>query len=460
MKVTLRARFMIILIFVLLIPILIPLSGYLVFKANQPETEVETANRAPGFVLEELPKVIEQRWDYRETADPRILVVLLGKEGPIYVNREIGVGYRGELEDSNLTVREMQQQWLGLISLHKLSGETLIGSLLFSHQDTSGIVFYQFVPPNPFTQMYRHPVAFTILFLFLFVLVPAFFSGRFLLSLRRSLLSLEQGASRIMQNDFSTPVDAHSDPTLQPVFETFESMRKQLKENNDQRARFLMAISHDLKTPLTSIKGFVEALEEGIVDSEEKKQRYYEILKSKTELLEERISELIEFSRMETVNWRAQFTNFALAPFFQDLMKRHKLEAQVRGVSFKAAIDIPGETKLHGDAKMLARALENLLDNGITYAGRGGRLELHVCLSEGDNYVQIMLEDSGPGITNKELPLVFEPFYRGDRSRNTKGFGLGLTSVKSIVEAHGGSITAGHSSLGGARFDVCVPVAR
>ncbi len=449
---------MIILIFVILIPILIPISGYLAFKANQPETEVETINRAPGFVLEELPKVIEQRWNYLETADPRILVVLLGNEGPIYVNPEIAAKYQDKLEGGDLTIQQMRKEWLGLINVHKLSGETLIGSLLFSHQDTSGIVFYQFVPPNPFTQMYRHPVAFTVTFLFLFVLVPAFFSGRFLLSLRRSLLSLEQGASRIIQNDFSTPVDARPDPALQPVFETFESMRKQLKENNDQRARFLMAISHDLKTPLTSIKGFVEALEEGVVETEDKKQRYYGILKSKTELLEERISELIEFSRMETINWRAQFTDFYLVPFLQELVKRHELEAQVRGVTFNSTIALPAATEVHGDAKMVARALENLLDNGITYAGQGGRLDFQVRVSDNGSYVKLSLEDSGPGIPDEDLPMVFEPFYRGDRSRNTKGFGLGLTSVKSIVEAHGGSVTAGHSPLGGAMFEAYLPV--
>lgn len=456
---TLRVRFMIILIFVILIPVLIPLTGYLVFRANQPETELETANRAPGFVLEELPKVIARGWSYAEQADPRILVVLLGKEGPIYVNGSISAESKGDLESSPPTLGELQQHWLGLIELHKLSGDAVIGSLLFSYQDKSGIAFYRFTPPDPFAQLTRHPLTSVSMLLFLFVLLPAFFSGRFLLSLRRSLLRLEQGAYRIMQNDFSTPVDAHPDPTLRPVFDTFESMRQQLKENNDQRARFLMAISHDLKTPLTSIKGFVEALEEGVVDNEEKKMRYYGILRSKTELLEERISELIDFSRMETINWRAQFTGFTIAPFLKELVQRHQMEAQVRGVRFTASLDIPEETELQGDAKMLARALENLLDNGITYAGPGGRLELYAGLSAEGRVLELILEDSGPGIAGDELPLVFEPFYRGDRSRNTKGFGLGLTSVKSIVEAHGGNVSAGHSRLGGAQFTVRLPLA-
>lgn len=456
---TLRVRFMIILIFVILIPVLIPVTGYLVFRANQPETELETANRAPGFVLEELPKVIARGWNYVEQADPRILVVLLGKEGPIYVNSSISTESKDELESSPPTLGELQQHWLELIELHKLSGDAVIGSLLFSYEDNSGIAFYQFTPPDPFAQLTRHPLTSVSMLLFLFVLLPAFFSGRFLLSLRRSLLRLEQGAYRIMQNDFSTPVDAHPDPTLRPVFDTFESMRQQLKENNDQRARFLMAISHDLKTPLTSIKGFVEALEEGVVDNEEKKQRYYGILRSKTELLEERISELIDFSRMETINWRAQFTTFTIAPFLKELLQRYQQEARVRGVKFTAALDIPEETELHGDAKMLARALENLLDNGITYAGRGGRLELHAGLSGEGRVLQLILEDSGPGIAKDELLLIFEPFYRGDRSRNTKGFGLGLTSVKSIVEAHGGNVTAGRSPLGGAKFTLRLPLA-
>ncbi len=456
---TLRARFMIILIFVILIPVLIPITGYLLFRANQPETELETANRAPGFVLEELPKVIERGWSYAQEADPRILVVLLGKEGPIYVNNSIFTESRDVLESSPPTLGELQQRWLGLIELHKLSGDAVIGSLLFSYEDKSGIAFYKFTPPDPFAQLTRHPLTSVGMLLLLFVLLPTFFSGRFLLSLRRSLLRLEQGAYRIMQNDFSTPIDAHPDPTLRPLFDTFESMRQQLKENNDQRARFLMAVSHDLKTPLTSIKGFVEALEEGVVDNEEKKQRYYGILRTKTELLEERISELIDFSRMETINWRAQFTAFTIAPFLKELVQRHQLEAQVRGVAFTAALNIPEGIELRGDAKMLARALENLLDNGITYAGRGGRLELQAGLSGKGSLLHLILEDSGPGISDDELPLVFEPFYRGDRSRNTKGFGLGLTSVKSIVEAHGGSIIAGHSPMGGAQFTVRLPLA-
>ena len=448
---TLRTRFMIIMIFVTLIPILIPLTGYIAFRVTQPETEVKTVNQAPGFVLEELPKVIEQGWNYQQQADPRILVVLFGGEGPIYVNRKITAGTQGG---------EMQQQWLGLISLHKLSDEALIGSLLFTHQNKSGIVFYQFSPPNPLGQIYHHPVAFLSGFLFLFVLIPAFFSGHFLLRLRRSLLSLEQGAERISRGDFSTPVEMHRDPALQPVFETFEAMRRQLKENTDQRARFLMAISHDLKTPLTSIKGFVEAFEEGVVEGEEKKQRYYGILKSKTELLEERISELIEFSRMETVSWQSQFSIFRFVPFLNDLVRRHEVEAQVRGAAFSAKIDLPEDTQLKGDVKMLARTLENLLDNGITYAGEGGRLELNGKLVERGQLIQLTLEDSGPGIPEAEKKRIFEPFYRGSPSRNTNGFGLGLSSVQSIVEAHGGSVQVGRSHLGGAKFEVRLPAVR
>ncbi len=452
---TLRVRVLLILLFVLCVPFLLPVTAYLLFRISESTSEVNDINQAPAFVLQEIPKIMSERDGYANHADPRILVVIIEDEGPIYVNREMREFLENKTGTFTHNTPVSKNRWELISGLFRQSEGAILGTSLFTYKGEGGIALYRFHPRDPLIYIFKHPaVIFSILFLILLGVI-SFFSVRILISLRKSLYTLEEGAKQISAGNMETPVDIPKDREIKPVFTAFEQMREQLKENKDQKTRFLMAISHDLKTPLTTVKGFLEALNEGLIDTPEKRERYYRILLEKAEILEGRISELIDFARMDTVNWQNLFDNFRIKPFLTECANRHTIEAEAYEVDFSFDIELPDGLSVHGDKRLLTRTIENLIDNAIRYSGE--KKTVHFSAFQVEERLVMTIEDSGEGISRNERHYVFNPFYRGDKSRNTKGFGLGLTSVKSVVEAHNGLITIDDSRLGGAKFTVELP---
>jgi signal transduction histidine kinase len=234
-------------------------------------------------------------------------------------------------------------------------------------------------------------------------------------------------------------------------------MRKTIQENSAQRSRFLMAVSHDLKTPLTSIRGYTEAIEDGMATDEETRARYLGIIRAKTGVLEERIFELIDFVRMQTGDWRMRHTVFGLKKFLVEISGLFAQDLRVEKKTFSARLDIPDSVEVLGDKALLMRVFENLFGNALRYSEENSFIELSAqSVSDG---ADIRLFNSGKGIAPEELELIFEPFYRGSSSRRERGFGLGLSSARSILENHGWSIRAESVPGTGVSFVIHIPLA-
>ena len=452
---TLRSRFNLLFLFVALVPFTLPLMGYIYFKLTIPDSVVQEITAAPPFVTKDLHRIIDKTIP-KEEIDDRIMIVVYGKDNPVYINDYV---QRFILEnnfsrDNRIELRNGSLELL--TALNTNHRKALIGNALFSYHGVPGLVFFRFDHEDPLLHILGHPLtAMTAVFVVI-ILIPLFISSRFLISLRRSLSHLEKGAARISMGNLATEMPVPADPELQPVFEAFEEMRRRLKEDQLQQSRFIMSVSHDLKTPLTSIRGFVEAMEDGVVEDETQRRRYYSVIREKTELLEERITELIEVIKISTEGWQRGFAEIPAYEFLGSLFERYKLEAESRQVKFESTLDFPKNMKIRGDRKMLTRAIENLLDNAVRYSGENPRIMASATLKKKD--LSIRIEDSGPGIDDSDAPHLFKPFYRGDKSRNSRGIGLGLSSVKEIAEAHGGSVIIAESSLGGAGIEILLPV--
>ncbi len=496
---SLRGRFILILIFVSLIPLLMPVGAYFYFKLAAPSGRLESVSDLPPLVRGSLREILALAGEAagedaealapippseRPPADayPHLLLVLYGDQGPLYLHPETAA-YFAERQGL-FPPTDQQSQWKILAGLHELAAGEGVGSALFEAEGESGLVFYRFSGGAVFRHFRRHPFSFLALLIFLFILLPVFLSGRFLLSLRRSLSQLEQAAVQVGNHQFQAPLPPPAEGELKPLFRAFEAMRRELKENQDQKSRFLMAISHDLKTPLTSLRGFAEALEEGVVPPGEEQQRIFRILREKTDLLQQRIEELVGFARMETVDWQGRFAPFRLSEVLRPLAERFELEARLKGKAFRYEFaEWDGEPPVLGDERMVSRAAENLLENALRYSGEGGEIQMTVrrepaeaaggsAEKESETGVEnraenragtgfvwaLRVEDSGRGVEASEAPFVFEAFYRGNRGRNQPGFGLGLASVRGIAEAHGGAVSLAESPLGGACFLLTLPV--
>ncbi len=327
----------------------------------------------------------------------------------------------------------------------------------FRFQGNEGVAYYTIIPSRIFGFQTSTGIRLLFSALLFFLLVPAVGSWVFLRGLKRQLRGLEDAASAIAGGNMDLSLAVPRDPAIAPVFQAYERMRSMLHESEEYRHRFLLSISHDLKSPLTSILGFVEALQDKVYESPEEFQRYLDIIQDKSFLLGQRIDELIDFSRLETLDWQQNFQVFDAKEFLREAAATFAEESPVRGIEFEFTIDLGEGTGIKGDRRMLYRAFENLFENSIRYCPRGSRVRLSSRM-EG-SVIIVDFDDSGPGIPDAEKHRVFEHFYRGESTRNTPGTGLGLNSAQSIIHSHRGWLTLHDSPLGGARFTIRIPAA-
>lgn len=242
--------------------------------------------------------------------------------------------------------------------------------------------------------------------------------------------------------------------------EGFNLMRSHLKKSIEQRQQYeqarkqlIASISHDLRTPLASIKGYVEGLEDGIVRNEEMQQKYYRVIKSKTDQLDRLIDDLFEFSKFELEQLSIDKSLVNSSEFFQEAF----LSAQMdyRDVDLVLAGPLPS-VSLNIDSARIKQVMSNLVDNAVKYGGTKIVMEV----GEHGGFVQLSIKDNGQGIHSEDLPYIFNAFYRGEksRSRESGGTGLGLAIVKYIIEAHGGEIHAKSQPGIGSEFTFTLPL--
>ena len=281
-------------------------------------------------------------------------------------------------------------------------------------------------------------------------------------ALRRSLADLQRASRRIAAGDLDFRLRIEGCGEVAAVARSFDLMRQALVEERrklhaerERRRSFLMAVSHDLRTPLTSIKGYLEALQDGIARDRGAERRYLRIARDRVDLLETRISDLNELLRMETGEWRMQRDPRSLKVVLDELAGGYREDAILLGRTFQTSLDLPDNVVVDADWSLFSRVTDNLMENALHYTRDGDRIRFAAAQRNGQ--VEVAVQDSGPGIPADQLRHVFDPFFRGDTGQREPGSGLGLAVARSIVEAHGWRIKAGAVDDGGARFTVVIP---
>jgi signal transduction histidine kinase len=216
------------------------------------------------------------------------------------------------------------------------------------------------------------------------------------------------------------------------------------------------ALVHDLRTPLFSLRGYLEGLATGLADTPEKTARYIRVCREKADALERLVADLFDYTRIEYLEEVPRSEPVELG----ELLRRtaEGLQPQADAKSVLVTLDGPGMPLLVlGDPALLMRAVENVLDNAVRHTPRGG--EIRVAWQQDAGSAVFTVADSGPGIAAADLPHIFTPLYRGEASRNrrTGGAGLGLAIARRLLRAHGGDLTAGSATTGGALFTGHLP---
>jgi two-component system phosphate regulon sensor histidine kinase PhoR len=220
------------------------------------------------------------------------------------------------------------------------------------------------------------------------------------------------------------------------------------------RSDFVANVSHEIKTPLTAIKGFVETLQHGKVKKPKEVQRFLGIIQKHVECLNTIIDDLLTLSRIEQEDKEKPITLqvYKISDIFQSAAQICRSKAEEKGISVDLLDNFGIMAKI--DAHLLEQAVVNLIDNAVKYSESEGRIR--VVADQTETEIIIRVQDQGMGIAQKHLPCLFERFYRVDkaRSRNLGGTGLGLAIVKHIAQAHGGYVTV-ESTLGkGSTFSI------
>ena len=226
------------------------------------------------------------------------------------------------------------------------------------------------------------------------------------------------------------------------------------------RRDFVANVSHELKTPLTSLKGVIETLAAGAWQDPEKCRSFLQIMEEDTSRLERLIADLLELSKIESQEVSLKFESLDLRTEIAKAISLFAAQAQVKKLRIENRIS-ESLPKILADRNSLRQVLINLIDNGVKFNREGGSLTFHAKISTNDNVVHIDVEDTGIGIPKKDLPRIFERFFRVDkaRSRELGGTGLGLSIVKHIIEAHGGTVSCQSEIERGSIFSITIPLA-
>ncbi|MGG1677666.1 two-component system histidine kinase PnpS [Neobacillus sp. NRS-1170] len=220
----------------------------------------------------------------------------------------------------------------------------------------------------------------------------------------------------------------------------------ELKKLEQMRKDFVANVSHELKTPVTSIKGFAETLLDGAMNNKETLEAFLSIILKESDRLQTLIQELLDLSKIEQQGFQLAMQDLDLHTLLEEVITLLNGKAQTKGIHLEL-INKQQQVFIKGDVDRLKQVFINLIANAITYTPAGG--EVKVILLEHGETVRIHVKDSGVGIKKEEIPRIFERFYRVDRarSRNSGGTGLGLAIVKHLIEAHHGQISV-RSELG------------
>lgn len=274
-------------------------------------------------------------------------------------------------------------------------------------------------------------------------------------SILRPLNILRVAMNQIKDGDLDYSVESETDDEIGQLCEDFEEMRIRLKEQIDSRLAYeedikalISNISHDLKTPLTAIKGYAEGLMDGVAVTPQKQEKYLKTIMTKANDMSILVDELAFYAKIDCNTIPYNFKEIKLHDYFEDCMEELYLELEIKNVDVLYENDTDPTVEVIADAEQLKRVINNIIGNAVKYMDKK-KAQIQIRLHDIGTHIQIEIEDNGIGIPNSDLPYIFDRFYRADASRNSRkgGSGLGLAISKKIIEDHAGKIWA-ESELG------------
>ena len=269
-------------------------------------------------------------------------------------------------------------------------------------------------------------------------------------SVLRPLSKLQEATRKIRDGNLDFTLEVEEDDEIGELCQDFEEMRIRLKENAEEKNQYdienkelISNISHDLKTPITAIKGYVEGIMDGVASSPEKLDKYIRTIYNKANDMDRLIDELTFYSKIDTNKIPYEFNKINVNSYFGDCVEEVGLDMDSRNIELGYFNYVSDDVVVIADAEQMKRVINNIISNSVKYMDKPKGI-INIRIKDVGDFIQIEIEDNGRGIAAKDLPCIFDRFYRTDSSRNSSqgGSGIGLSIVRKIVEDHGGRIWA------------------
>ncbi len=269
-------------------------------------------------------------------------------------------------------------------------------------------------------------------------------------SIVKPLNQLHEAMHNISEGNLDFTLETTSHNEIGDLCNDFETMRKRLKETAEEKLQYdkdnkelISNISHDLKTPITAIKGYVEGIMDGVADTPEKLNKYICTIYNKANDMSHLIEELTFYSKIDTNRIPYTFNKINIDQYFRDCVEEMKLDLEEKNIELTYFNYTDEDIIIIADAEQLKKVVNNIIGNSVKYLDKKKGI-INIRIKDAGDFVQVEIEDNGKGIAIKDLPYIFDRFYRTDASRNSLqgGSGIGLSIVKKIIEDHGGRIWA------------------
>ena len=268
----------------------------------------------------------------------------------------------------------------------------------------------------------------------------------------RPLVRLKEAAEEIGTGNLNSPVDVSSSrkDEIGELCRSFNDMRVRLNESvelkmqyEEENRELISNISHDLKTPITTIKGYVEGLMDGVADTPEKRDKYIKTIYNKANEMDLLLNELTLYSKIDTNRIPYNFSKINVMEYFDDCVEEIGLDLEAKNIGLSYFNYAGDDVQIIADPEQLKRVIHNIINNSIKYLDKPKGF-INIRVKDVGDFIQVEIEDNGKGIAKKDLPYIFDRFFRADTSRNsaTGGSGIGLSIVRKIIEDHGGKIWA------------------
>ncbi|MCX8001089.1 MAG: cell wall metabolism sensor histidine kinase WalK [Anoxybacillus mongoliensis] len=298
-------------------------------------------------------------------------------------------------------------------------------------------ILYLYVPLASIEDVLERIQTFVMIGGMLFLFVTVFVGRKIAMHFTKPLQHMQQAAYRVSQGDFSVQVDVKTEDEIGQLAKAFNQMAHALAKEDERKKEFLANVSHELRTPLSYVKGYSEALLDGVVKEEAQQKKYMKLIYREASRMQRLVRDLLDLAQLEGT-YPLVRTPFSLAQLIEETMEKYEPMLQEKEIHL--LLDLDHDLIVDGDPDRIEQVLQNLLDNALRYTPSGGNISVRTVNKH--PMCELVISDSGQGMSKQDIERLGERFFRADRSRSRKhgGTGLGIAIVKQIVKLHGGSI--------------------